>query len=173
MCFNWRFWVIHVHMIKYLSSCHYRQVVDQHMFHRLLDIIPCKYRIALTRLIVSSHRLRVETGRWERPVVQYESRLCHVRHKLDDEYHFLLECDRYAELRARLIPRYYWVRASMYKCIQLLSSNNRKTVRLLSKYTTGQKFGIFGKHNGNSSIWHRNLLQMAWHQPQINLMTIM
>ena len=112
----------------------YRQVVDQHMFHRQLDIIPCNYRIALTRLIVSSHRLRVETGRWERPVVQYESRLCHVCHKLDDEYHFLLECDRYAELRARLIPRYYWVRASMYKCIQLLSSNNRKTVRLLSKY---------------------------------------
>ena len=95
---------------------------------------PCKYRIALTRLIVSSHRLSVETGRWERPVVHYESRLCHVCHKLDDEYHFLLECDRYAELRARLIPRYYWVRASMYTCIQLLSSNNRKTVRLLSKY---------------------------------------
>ena len=67
----------------------YRQVVDQHMFHRLLDIMPCKHRIALNRLIVSSHRLRVETGRWERPVVQYESRVCHVCHKLDDEYHFL------------------------------------------------------------------------------------
>ena len=112
----------------------YRQVVDQHMFHRLLDITPCKYRIALTRLIASSHGLRVETGRWERPVVQYGSRLCHVCHKLDDEYHLLLECDRYAELRACLIPRYYWVRASMYKCVQLLSSNSRKTVRLLSKY---------------------------------------
>ena len=121
-------------LVEYPRARFYRQVVDQHMFHRLLDIIPCKYRIAWTRLIVSSHRLRVETGRWERPVVQYESRLCHVCHKLDDEYHFLLECDRYAELRARLIPRYYWVRASMYKCIQLLSSNNRKTVRLLSKY---------------------------------------
>ena len=112
----------------------FRQVVDQRMFHRLFDIIPCKHRIALTRLIVSSHRLRVETGRWERPVVQYESRLCHVCHKLDGEYHFLLECDRYAELRAQLIPRYYWVRGSMYKCVQLLSSNSRKTVRLLSKY---------------------------------------
>ena len=107
----------------------YRQVVvDQHMFHRLLDIIPCKYRIALNRLIVSSHRLTVETGRWERPVVQYESRLCHVCHKL------LLECDRYAELGSRLIPIYHWFRASMCKCIHLLSSNNRKNVRLLSKY---------------------------------------
>ena len=57
------------------------------MFHRLIDIIPVKYRIAITRLIVSSHHLRVETGRWGRPVVQYESRLCHVCHKLDDKYH--------------------------------------------------------------------------------------
>ena len=115
----------------------FRKVFDQRIFHRPLDIIPCKHRIALTRLIVSSHCLRVETGSWERPLVQYESRLCHVCHKLDDEYHFLLECDRYAELRARLIPRYYWVRASMYKCIQLLSSNNRKTVRLVSKCVFG------------------------------------
>ena len=112
----------------------YRQVVDQHMFHKLLDIIRCKNRIALTRLIVSSHRLGVETGRWERPVVQHESRVCHVCHKLEDGYHFLLECDRYAELTERLIPRYYWVRTPMYKCIQLLSSSNRKTVRLLSEY---------------------------------------
>ena len=50
----------------------FRQVVDQHMFHRLLDIVPCKHRFALTRLIVSSHRLWVETGKWERLVVQYE-----------------------------------------------------------------------------------------------------
>ena len=103
----------------------HRQVVDQHMLHRLLDIIPCKHHIALTRLIDSSHRLRVKTSWWERPVVLYESMLCLVCHKLDDEYHFLQECDMYEELRARLIPRYYWVGASMYKCVQLLSSNSR------------------------------------------------
>ena len=40
-------------------------------------------------------------------------------------------------------------------------------------YTAGQKFGIFGKHNGNSRIWHLDLLQMAWHQPQINMVTLM
>ena len=125
----------------------FRQVVDQRMFHRPLDIIPCKYRITLTRLIVSSHRLGVETGRWERPVVQYESRLCHVCHKLDDEYHFLSEYDRYAELRAR----YYWVRASMYKCIQLLSSNNRKTVRLLSKYVY---LAFNNRHVDVVLLWH-------------------
>ena len=45
--------------------------------------------------------------------------------------------------------------------------------RVFSSYTTGQKFGIFEKQNGNSRIWHFNLLQMAWHQPQINMVTLM
>ena len=40
-------------------------------------------------------------------------------------------------------------------------------------YTTGQKFGIFGKHHVNSRIWHFNLLQMAGHQPQIDVVTLM
>ena len=96
----------------------------------VLYIIPGKYRIALTRLIVCSHRLSVETGRWERPVVQYESILCHLSHKLDNECHFLLECDR----NVKRMRRYYWFLALMYKCIQLLSTNKRKTVRLLGKF---------------------------------------
>ena len=42
----------------------YRQVVDQHMFHRLLDVIPCKHRIALTRLIAAiALELKLVDGR--------------------------------------------------------------------------------------------------------------
>ena len=40
-------------------------------------------------------------------------------------------------------------------------------------YTTGQKFGIFGKHIRNHLILHFNFLQMAWHQPQINIVTLL
>ena len=115
----------------------FRHVVNQNVFHsRLIDIIPCKsQRIALTRLVVNSHRLRVETGIWERPLFNMNQgyAICQC-HKLEDEYHFLSECYRYAEIRARLIPRYCWFRESMYKYIQLLSSNNHETVQLLSKY---------------------------------------
>ena len=46
------------------------------------------------------------------------------------------------------------------------SDSPHQTLSFLLNYTTGQKFGIFGKHNGNSHIWYLKLLQVAWHQPQ-------
>ena len=36
-----------------------------------------------------------------------------------------------------------------------------------------QKYGISGKHNGNTRIWHFDLLAMAWRQPQNFFVTLM
>ena len=55
------------------------------------------HRIALARFMASSHRLGVETGTWARPIIPYEQRLCENCQKLDDEYHFLLECTKLSE----------------------------------------------------------------------------
>ena len=91
----------------------FTRVVDQHMFRRTLIIIPRKFHpTALMRLIVSSHRLRIETGRYERPVV------CH---KLDDEHHFLIHCDRYAELKSMLVTKImvYSINVQMYPAAKL------------------------------------------------------
>ena len=30
------------------------------------------------------------------------------------------------------------------------------------------KYGVFGKHNGNPRIWHFHLLEMAWHQTKMH-----
>ena len=40
-------------------------------------------------------------------------------------------------------------------------------------YTTGTKYGIFGKLSENTHIGHFDLLKMAWHQPQTSIMTLM
>ena len=43
----------------------YRVIVDTHSFLKMLDIVNVpKHRIALTRLLCSSHRLYIETDRW-------------------------------------------------------------------------------------------------------------
>ena len=81
----------------------------------------------------SSHRLGIETGRWRRPVLPREQRKCPRCNKIDDEYHFLLECCILKDLRTQLIPAYYWKRPSMFKCIQLLNSSV-KTLNKLAKY---------------------------------------
>ena len=91
-----------------------------------------KYRIALTRLLVSSHRLNIETGRWSN--IPRNERLCSICNKLEDEYHFLFECKLYDELRVKYIKKYYRSRPSMFKCIDMLQSNSFCILRNLAVY---------------------------------------
>ena len=113
----------------------FREVNPIHKFNRILDIVNTpSHRTAICRLITSSHHLEIERGRWTRPVIPTENRICNICNKLDDEYHFLLECNSYSELRTRFISKNFYKRPSMYKCIQLLSSEHKKTIRNLSKF---------------------------------------
>ena len=113
----------------------YRDVIKQNRFHRQLNMITSKpHRQAFARLIASSHRLRVETGRWERPVLPYEYRLCNNCNKLDDEYHFLLECTLHNDIRHQYIPHFFTERPSIFKCVALLNSNKRTVIVRLAKY---------------------------------------
>jgi hypothetical protein len=63
-----------------------------------------KYRKALCRLRVSSHRLNIEWGRRNRTV--RENRLCISCNKLENEFHFLFECNMYDAIRDKYINRY-------------------------------------------------------------------
>ena len=92
--------------------------------------------MALTRLLTSSHRLRIETGRWELPnPPPRHQRLCLVCQKMDDEYHFVMECSVFETIRSQLIPQYYWRRPSMLKLIELINSNDIHLVNKLAEYT--------------------------------------
>ena len=64
-------------------------------FHAVRDSL----RIQLTRLRLSSHRLRVETGRWSR--VPREARTCPCNgHSLQNEEHVILSCEKTEGLRS-------------------------------------------------------------------------
>ena len=44
--------------------------------------------------------------------------------KLEDEYHFVLECNLYGEHSNQYIPHYYRNRPTMQKIVELLKSEN-------------------------------------------------
>ena len=48
-----------------------------------------KYRYAMPKLRMSSHRLHIETGRWIKPRNERTRIYCNV---IEDEFHFVLEC---------------------------------------------------------------------------------
>ena len=93
-------------------------------------------RISLSKLRVSSHRLEVENGRWMKPhATPFENRKCKICGVLEDEYHFVLECLLYVDIRKIYLHRYFWNRPNMIKFIELLTTDNKKKLKNLSIYT--------------------------------------
>ena len=94
-----------------------------------------KFRVALTRLRVSSHRLKIESGRWHKPnSIPLNERKCATCNTLEDEYHFIIECPNYLEYRRIHIKQYYWKHPNMIKFLELIGTENIKDIIQLAKY---------------------------------------
>ena len=77
---------------------------------------------------MSSHRLEIESGRWTRPnSTPLDDKKCSLRNVLEDEFHFVIECNMFTELRKN-ISMYYWNRPSMHKFISLINNQNQTCV---------------------------------------------
>ena len=66
------------------------------MYYSSSDIIDDDFRIAFTRFRLSSHRLKIETGRWAR--IPQERRLCQCG-AIQTEKHVLCECSLVRDIR--------------------------------------------------------------------------
>ena len=78
----------------------YRQMNPDLVVHPIYsssDIVEDDFRIAFTRLRLSSHRLRIETGRWAR--IPQELRLCQCGLAVQTEKHVLTECALVGDIR--------------------------------------------------------------------------
>ena len=105
-------------------------------FQPYVDILSIqKFRISLSRLRLSSHRLYIETGRWHQPTsIPIDDRKCDFCNCLEDEYHFIIQCSIYNDLRKSFIPSRYWKHPSMIKFIELINSDNVKIIKQLAIY---------------------------------------
>ncbi len=102
-------------------------------------------RQVLTKIRLSSHKLFVERGRWLKPKIDYEQRLCTVcdDRDIEDEYHILMKCEHYADLRIKFVKKYFYIRPSMHKFQKLMTTTNR---RELFRLMTFIKF-VFKDYN--------------------------
>ena len=58
-------------------------------------------RKIITRWRLSSHKLRIETGRYSRPFIERENRLCKLCNVLEDEIHAVYDCVAHRLIRER------------------------------------------------------------------------
>ena len=85
---------------------HYRYIMPTLQTARYIFYdIPIIFRIALTKLRCSVHKLHIETGRHRN--INYEERLCILcdTNNIEDEFHFVIVCPLYEELRQIYLPR--------------------------------------------------------------------
>lgn len=112
----------------------YRHIVDHLSLQAYLSKpIPIKYKKAIVRLRLSSHCLLIESGRHRN--IPRQLRTCPVcRNDIEDEYHFILVCPLYYDLRYKYIKSYFRLNPSVFKLINLLSSTNTKDLSNLGKF---------------------------------------
>ena len=59
----------------------------------------------LSKLRISAHDLKIEKGRYFRPVIPRNQRLCSNCDQIEDEIHFVLFCNKFKDLRTLLFQR--------------------------------------------------------------------
>ena len=104
-------------------------------FERYLDFInDNRFRSALTSFRVSSHKLQIERGRHLN--IPRNERICRNcnSNMTENEYHFLLICPKYSDLRNKYIKRYYFTWPTIQKFTNLMSKNSKFIVNNLSKF---------------------------------------
>ena len=96
--------------------------------------LPENFMTILSKFRTSSHELLIEKGRYSN--TERSHRKCEKcdTNDIEDEFHFVLSCPLYSDLRKKYIKCYYWRRPSMFKLVQLFSVRNRKTLCNLSRY---------------------------------------
>ena len=100
----------------------------------LEQITITKFRTALSKLRLSSHKLAVETGRYTRPITPLDNRKCSICNILEDEFHFLFECRIYTDLRKQYLPKSLWKRCNIPNLINLMTNESAKVNIRLSQY---------------------------------------
>ena len=93
-----------------------------------------KCRKLITKFRVSAHKLSIETGRYD--AVIRNNRKCAKCNldEIEDEFHFILKCPYYDDIRKQNIKPYLYKRPSVFKLTQLLGSNKTRLLCSLGKY---------------------------------------
>jgi len=88
--------------------------------------------VSMSRLRLSAHTFCIETGRWTKPnSIPVNERKCLTCNVIEDEYHFVLECLMYKDLRNVYIPFYYRSRPNMQKFVELIKNENENVIKKL------------------------------------------
>ncbi len=117
---------------RLITYCRYKKSFS---FETYLNKIPeRKHRNALSRFRLSSHKLEIEKGRYTN--IPRDERICRLctQNVIENEYHVLMACPFYRELRTKYLKPYFCRWPTIQKFNALMSTQSRQCLIRLSKF---------------------------------------
>ena len=114
----------------------YRHFKSGINYESYLDILPYDLRFYFTRIRISAHSLRIQTGRFGNNYVPRNERFCNCcnTRDIEDVYHFILICPLYDELRKTHIDSAIYRRPSVYKLNLVMETSKPKTLLNVAQF---------------------------------------
>lgn len=87
------------------------------------------HRVASTRFICSAYSLMIEEGRYRN--MESNLRLCQLckTNTIEDEFHFLMVCPAYRDIRVNTLPKYLCSWPTKQKFVKLLSETQSVSLK--------------------------------------------
>ena len=109
----------------------YRHLSNNSSFY--LENLPNNHiRKSLTKLRLGSHYVMIERGRWKN--LELVDRICFKCNEVEDEYHVVMCCSKYKDLRKKYLPKELFNRPSMFKFIEFINCENIRHLRNLGLF---------------------------------------
>jgi hypothetical protein len=113
----------------------YKHIKNNYLAETYCDVLSIKkFRHFYAQFRTGKHFLEIERGRYDgKEKGERICRLCNYGN-IEDEFHFVLVCHIYSDLRIRYLPNDFLTLPTFNKLYRLLSSKNETTIRNLSLY---------------------------------------
>ena len=93
-----------------------------------------KFRHFYSQFRTGKHFLEVERGRYcGQTKAERICKVCNSK-QIEDEFHFILICHVYNDLRFRYLPKKYYTNPTLIKLYRLLANRNEKIIHDVSQY---------------------------------------
>ena len=123
----------HAELERNVLCSNYKVFKDEHKTEKYISDLDTPDRINLTKYRCGSHRLPVATERYSGQENLHPCALCD-NNDVGDEYHYVLICPVFRDVRGKYIKAYYYRRPSCLKFNQLFNTKSLKELKNLAKF---------------------------------------
>ena len=115
-------WLSQIHLTS--EGRLYRHIKMQFGLESYLFMNNKAFRMAITKIRLSSHIFMIERGRWGPNKLPRNERLCQVCNCIEDEFHVLIECPFFNNERSGLLNKVLRQNPNVYNFYEYLNSEN-------------------------------------------------